>query len=394
MRTERLYYNDSMLFSFDARVVRAEENRVVLDRTAFYPTSGGQPYDTGTLGGARVLNVEDNDDGEVVHFLDRPLPEGDVHGEIDSVRRFDHIQQHTGQHLLSAVFMELFQFPTVSFHLGAESCTIDLSISKMTDEQVVRAEERSNALIVENRAVQVSYRTKEEVAALGLRKETKREGEIRLIEIAGLDLCACGGTHVRATGEIGAILLRKVEKVKQGIRVEFVCGHRAVRWARRDFTALAQASTLYSTAPYDLPALIAKKLEEAKVADRERKHMQEALGAFEAKEMYAQATPDAAGIRVMERIFDTGDPNYLRQMAGQIARQPAARAIFALRQPPTLFVAQTAGLPGAPDLGAMVKQLGLRGGGSKDAAQGGAASWDVIEQAIAGIRGLATDEHR
>jgi len=170
--------------------------------------------------------------------------------------------------------------------------------------------------------------------------------------------------------------------VKQGIRVEFVCGHRAVRWARRDFTALTQASNLYSTKPYDLAELIAKKLEEAKAADRERKRTQETLAAFEAKDMYEQSAANAAGVRVVERIFDSGDPNYLRLLAGQIARQSAARAIFALRQPPTLFVAQSSGLAGTPDLGAMVKQLGLRGGGSKDAAQGGAASWDALEQAM------------
>ncbi len=385
MKTERLYYHDSMLLSFDARVVRSEENRVVLDRSAFYPTSGGQPYDTGTLGAARVLNVEENDDGEVIHFLDRPVAESEVHGEIDAVRRFDHMQQHTGQHLLSAVFAELFQFPTVSFHLGEETCTIDLSVPKLTDE-VLRAEQHSNTLIVENLAVRISYRDKHEVTTLALRKETKREGEIRLIEIAGLDLCACGGTHVRATGEIGAILLRKVEKVKQGMRVEFVCGHRAVRWARRDFTALTQVSHLYSAKPYDLPALLARKIEEAKTAERERQRIQEALGAYEAKEMYEQATVGLDGLRVVERTFDTGDPNYLRFLAGQIAGQPAARAIFALRQPPTLIVAQSKGLPGAPDLGALVKQLGLRGGGTKDFAQGGAATWDALEQALMALR--------
>jgi alanyl-tRNA synthetase len=386
MKTERLYYNDSKLFSFDARVLRSEGDRVVLDRTAFYPTSGGQPFDIGTLGGARVLNVEDNDDDEVIHFLDQPITEGEVHGEVDAVRRFDHMQQHTGQHLLSAVFIELFQFPTVSFHLGDETCTIDLSVPKVSDEQVVRAEAHSNALIVENRAVRVSYRSKDEVAALGLRKETKRDGEIRLVEIEGLDLCACGGTHVRATGEIGAVLLRKVEKVKQGMRVEFVCGHRAVRYARRDFTALTQAASLYSAKPHDLPEIVARKLEETKAAERERKRIQEALGAYEAKEMYEQAAPNADGLRVVERIFDTGDPNYLRFMAGQIARQPAARAVFALRQPPTLILAQSRDLTGAPDLGAMVKQLGLRGGGTKESAQGGAATWDALEQALAVMR--------
>jgi alanyl-tRNA synthetase len=296
------------------------------------------------------------------------------------------MQQHTGQHLLSAVFVEMFQFPTVSFHLGEETCTIDLSIPKITEEQMARAEAHSNVLIVENVPVRISYRDKHEVTTLALRKETKREGEIRLIEIEGLDLCACGGTHVRATGEIGAILLRKVEKVKQGIRVEFVCGHRAVRWARRDFTALTQASNLYSATLYNLPDLIARKIEEAKTAERERKRLQEALGAYEAKEMYEQTAPDATGLRVVERIFDAGDPNYLRFMAGQIARQPAARAVFALRQPPTLFVAQTKDLPGAPDLGALVKQLGLRGGGTKDSAQGGAASWEALQQALTALR--------
>ncbi len=384
MKTERLYYSDSMLHSFDAHVVRNEGDRVVLDRTAFYPTSGGQPHDIGTLGGARVVNVEDNDAEEVIHFLDRPIESAEVHGEVDAARRFDHMQQHTGQHLLSAVFIELFNFPTVSFHLGDETCTIDLAIPKIDAEQITRAEERSNAVVFENRPVSVAYKPKEEIAALGLRKETKRDGEIRLISIEGLDLCACGGTHVRATGEIGAILLRKVEKVKQGIRVEFVCGHRAVRAARRDFTALAQASTLYSAKPHDLPQLIAKKLDEAKSAERETKRLQESLAAFEAKEMVAAAP--AGAVRVVERVYDSGDPNYLRQLAAQIARQPAARAILALRQPPTLFVAQTKDLPGAPDLGAMVKQAGLRGGGTKDAAQGGAATWDVIERALALLR--------
>ena len=388
MNTERLYYHDSMLLSFDAHVLRSEENRVVLDRTAFYPTSGGQPHDVGTLGGARVLNVEDNDDGEVIHFLEGPLAANEVHCEIDAVRRFDHMQQHTGQHLLSAVFVEMFQFPTVSFHLGEESCTMDLSIATIADEQVKRAEAHANVLIVENLPVRVSYRDKHEVTTLALRKETKREGEIRLIEIEGLDLCACGGTHVKATGQIGAILLRKVEKVKQGIRVEFVCGHRAVRSARRDFTALTQASNLYSAKPYDLPGLIAKKLDEAKTAERDRKRVQEALGAYEAKEMYEQAVPNAAGLRVVERVYDTADPNYLRFLAGQIARQPAARVIFGLRQPPRLVIGQTKDLAGAPDLGAMVKQLGLRGGGTKDSAQGGAGSWEEVEQAIAGLRSV------
>ena len=385
MNTERLYYADPHLLSFDARVVRAEANgaRVVLNRTAFYPTSGGQPFDTGTLGGARIIDVVDNDDDEVIHILDRPIDTETVHGEVDSQRRLDHMQQHTGQHLLSAVFVEQLKMPTVSFHLGEELCTIDLAVQKMTDENIVQVEERANAVVLENRPVRVSLRSKEEVAALGLRKETKREGEIRLIEIEGLDLCACGGTHVTATGEIGAIVLRKFEKVKQGIRVEFACGQRAVRWVRRDFLALTRASMLYSCNPHEMPAVVAKKLDESKEADRERKRLIESLAGYEAKALYEAAMPKTSGVRVIQKIFDNADPNYLRSLAAHVARLPAARAIFALRQPPTLFVAQTKDL--GPDLAARVKELGLRGGGTKDAAQGGAADFCALERAISAL---------
>jgi alanyl-tRNA synthetase len=384
MKTERLYYTDPTLLSFDATVLRVEGDRVVLDRTAFYPTSGGQPYDTGRLGAARVIEVLDNDDGEVIHVLESAITGETVHGEVDAARRQDHMQQHTGQHLLSAVFVEQFKYATVSFHLGEELSTIDLATPSITDAQIAKAEERSNALIFEDRKVNVSFRDKEEVDSLGLRKQTKRDGEIRLIEIAGIDLSACGGTHVRTTGEIGAILLRRVEKVKQGTRVEFVCGHRAVRAARRDFVALTRAATLYTAKPHDLPDLMAKKIEESKTGERERKRLLETVAQYEAKEMYEATSPNAVGIRVVEKTFDAADPNYVRFLANQIARQPAARAVFALRQPPTLIVAQTKDL--GPDLGAMVKQLGLRGGGSKDSAQAGAPDWESLERALSLIR--------
>ncbi len=384
MKTERLYYTDSTLLSFDARVLRAEGHTAVLDRTAFYPTSGGQPFDTGTLGGARVLNVEDNDDGEVIHTLDRALIAETVHGEVDRARRMDHMQQHTGQHLLSAVFVELFKYQTVSFHLGDDSATIDLATPSVTDVQMAQAEERSNTLVFECRVVTVSFKDRDEVA--GLRKETKREGEIRLIEIAGVDLSACGGTHVRNTGEIGAIVLRRVEKVKQGTRIEFACGHRAVRWARRDFAALTRAATLYTAKPHDLPDLVAKKIEESKGLERERKHLQESVAGYEAIGMYNAAAPNAEGIRVIEKIFDApADPAYIRTLAAQVARQPKARAVFALRQPPTLIVAQSKDV--SADLGAIVKSLGLRGGGSKDSAQAGAANWESIERVLTSFTG-------
>ena len=205
MKAERLYYTDSWLNTFEARVTGIEpfegRFRVRLDRTAFYPTSGGQPFDTGVLGGARVLDVFEDEAGDVVHVLDAKPSGETVRGEIDTVRRFDHIQQHTGQHLLSAVFVVLFQYHTVSFHLGEGLCTIDLNTTLLTEEQVRQAEARANQIVFEDRPVRISFSTREEASKMGLRKEVAREGEIRLIEIDSLDLTACGGTHVARSEE-------------------------------------------------------------------------------------------------------------------------------------------------------------------------------------------------
>lgn len=392
MKAERLYYTDSWLHTFEAQVTGVEAiegaYRVRLSQTAFYPTSGGQPFDKGTLGGARVLDIYEDDAGEVIHVLDA-APSGEtVRGEIDAVRRFDHIQQHTGQHVLSAVFVELFGHRTVSFHLGEETCTIDLATPSLSEEQVKRAEARSNEVVFEDRPVRILFTTKEEAATLGLRKETQREGEIRIIEIDGLDRSACGGTHVNRTGQIGTILLRRIEKVKQGTRVEFVCGGRAVTQARSDFQALTAAAQILTARPHELPQLVTKKLEEAKASERECRKLQEALSGYEARELYAQATPDARGLRVVEKTFPNGDPAYVRFLAGQVAAQPAARAVFVLREPPTLVVAQSKGLPaeqGGADLGAIFKKLsaaGMRGGGSRDAAQAGAPDVATLDRAL------------
>ena len=387
MKTERLYYTDSWLRSFDARVLRAEpageKVHVLLDRTAFYPASGGQPFDTGTLGTARVSDVFESESGEVVHVADR-LPEGGgVHGEVDWARRFDHMQQHTGQHLLSAVWMELFKRPTVSFHMGEDLSTVDLEGGALSEEQVRRAGARANEIVFEDRPVNVFFAAREEAAALGLRKEVEREGQIRIIEIEKLDRTACGGTHLARTGQIGAILLRKVEKVRQGMRVEFACGGRAVEWARRDYQALTSAAAAYTSHPHELPQIVRKKIEESKAAEKERQRLLHLLAAYEAREMYAQTAPDGQGLRTIEKVLDA-DPAYVRFLAAQVAAQPNARAVFAVRRPPTLVLAQSKGL--AADLGAVVKKLGLRGGGSRDSAQAGAEDEKALEMYLERIR--------
>jgi alanyl-tRNA synthetase len=244
--TERLYYHDSFLYDFEAEVREVLDSprlAVVLDRSAFYPTSGGQVFDTGTIttdAGAklRVAEVADAEDGRVVHYIEAERdfdkaalkPGNRVRGQIDVTRRRDHMQQHSGQHVLSAAFIRLFNIPTVSFHMADEYCSIDLDTPTLTKEQIESAERLANEIILENRSVDVRFVTREEAGKLGLRKlpPTERD-ELRLINIRDFDLCACGGTHVSQTGQIASVLLRKVEKVRQGWRVEFVAGQRAAR---------------------------------------------------------------------------------------------------------------------------------------------------------------------
>src|SRR5258708_3579127 len=250
--TERLYYHDCYLREFKARVVETAEDgrRVYLDRTAFYPTSGGQPFDTGTMDGASVIDVIDQEE-RVAHILDAALSPGEITAQIDWQRRFDHMQQHTGQHLLSAVLEELFQIPTISFHLGAETSTIDLGASSLSLRQMEQAEERCAETVSESRPVTITF--DEASADLDLRKATERTGTLRVVSIQGIDRSACGGTHVRSTAEIGSVLLRKTEKIRGNIRLEFVCGRRALGQARADFRTLQDISRQLSVPAAETP---------------------------------------------------------------------------------------------------------------------------------------------
>jgi len=245
--TRRLYYDDAFEKEFTARVLYCEVLppdvnsgitgtvwKLILDRTAFYPTSGGQRNDLGKIGDANVIDVRDEGE-EISHVVDRRPADPEVNGCINWPRRFDHMQQHTGQHLLSAMFQERFGLPTVSFHLGSEMCTIDLRGPEPTEEILEGAERAANQIIFEDQPVTVRYGTADELSQLGVRKEVEREGILRAIEIEGADLQPCGGTHVKRTGQIGLVLVRRCTKVRQDWRVEFVCGRRAERAARGFF---------------------------------------------------------------------------------------------------------------------------------------------------------------
>jgi alanyl-tRNA synthetase len=400
--TDRLYYHDSFLYDFDAEVrevVNSPRPALILDRSAFYPTSGGQIHDTGwiTSGSAklRVTEVADTEDGKVVHYIEaeRDFDEGSlrprtrVRGQIDATRRRDHIQQHSGQHVLSAAFIRLFNIPTVSFHMADDYCSIDLDTPNLTKTQIESAERLANEIILENRPVNVSYVTRDEAAKLGLRKlpPTERD-ELRLIDIHDFDLTACGGTHVSQTGQIASVLLRKTEKVRQGWRVEFVAGQRAVATARRDFTTLTETAALFSAHIYDVPTQARKALDEIKSLRKQREQSLEELAAAQAAALLAE-TPEQGGRRLIVRSFADRELNFLKLLAQKLTRQsPNAIALLATTSPqPSLIFAQSAGQP--HDMGALLKEalakLGGRGGGSKDMAQGGVPRADGLKNALA-----------
>ena len=254
MKTERLYYNDPCLLEFEANVIETKSVGgrigVVLDKTAFYPTSGGQPNDLGTINTIPLIDCfEDEDTGAVIHVAQEEVAAGPVRCRIDAVRRADHMQQHSGQHVLSQAFVELFNWPTVSFHLGAVTCTIDLPADSISREQAEKAEDLANKIIRENRSVAVRYVEQENIAEAGLRKATERAGAIRVIDIAGYDRSACGGTHVRMTGEIGTILITGMERAKKQTRVQFICGDRVLRYARQANRELETISQTISAPP-------------------------------------------------------------------------------------------------------------------------------------------------
>src|SRR5438105_3985421 len=261
MKTERLYYNDPYLLEFDATVVErkpvGDRLGIVLDKTAFYPTSGGQPNDLGTINGVSLVDcVEEEESGTVIHVVQREIPTGPVHCRIDAARRTDHMQQHSGQHVLSQAFVELFNWPTVSFHLGVVTCTIDLPADSFSREQAEKAEDLANRIVRENRSVAVRYVAHEDIAEAGLRKPTERTGDIRVIDIAGYDRSACGGTHVRTTGEIGPILITRIERAKKQTRVEFICGNRVLKYARQGNHTLEAISQTISAAPLETAAAV------------------------------------------------------------------------------------------------------------------------------------------
>jgi len=387
--TERLYYADCYAHEFEAAVVRTEardgRHALWLDRTLFYPTTGGQPFDTGSLGAGRVVDVFE-DAGDIVHLVEGaevPATGDRVTGRIDWTRRFDHMQQHTGQHVLSAAFIHRCQAKTISFHLGSDVSTIDLE-RETTPEEMVAAEDDANAVVWDDRLVSIRYASAENAAALPLRKESARSGTLRLIEVDRCDLSACGGTHVRSTGAIGLIAILGWERFKGGQRIEFVCGGRALTRMRslRDITA--SAVRLLSTMPADIPAAVERLQSEQREQKRILALQQSTLARYQADELLACAEPRQWGGVVIRTI--AGDAHVLKTLASALVSRPGLLVVLVSSAAPALVVAARSAnvsISCAELVRALTARFGGRGGGKPDLAQAGGMAADPTEIAAA-----------
>jgi alanyl-tRNA synthetase len=396
MPTQRLYYDDSFAREFTAEVLSCEPVaaaetgdaaaasdaqsvapgaaklwRVVLNRTAFYPTSGGQPHDVGKLGAANVVDALDEDD-DVVHVVDAAIELATVTGVVDWERRFDHMQQHSGQHVLSAVFHRELSLPTVSFHLGANLCTIDLRGHEPAAEILERAASAANEIVYEDRTVNVKYGTAEELAAAGVRKTVERAGALRAIEIEGVELQPCGGTHVKRTGQVGMIALRGVSRIRQDWRVEFACGRRAERLAREDFAMLTSIAKRLNCSVAETVAAAERVVAERDLHFKNARASMEKLAAADAQSVLQATEIGAGGIRVIARVFQGVAPEYVQSFAREVAKSEKTVALVARSECGHVFFMQHAST--GRDMNALLaetlKQVGGKGGGSREAARG------------------------
>jgi alanyl-tRNA synthetase len=387
--TERLYYADPYLREFDADLVDTVSHEgktaLVLDRTAFYPSSGGQPFDVGMFGDVRVLDVVDADDGRILHVVDRAPSSTRLHGAIDWTRRFDHMQQHTGQHVLSAAFARLLNVRTEGFHMGVEYSTIDLA-REVTAAEITRAESEANRVVWEDRPVSIRFASSDEAASLGLRKESRREGTLRLIDVHDFDLSACGGTHVSRTGAIGVIVVSATERVRGGSRIGFLCGGRALAGFRSLRDAVSGSVRALSVLPAELPAAIERLQEEGRTLRRQIRDLQSRVALQEAETLVSTAE-DAGAARLVLAIMPGWDAAGLKTIAASVAERPGHAAVLVSDPPPlALVVARAADV--AIDSGAVLRQLverhGGKGGGRPELAQGGgltAPARDVLQSA-------------
>lgn len=386
--TTRIYYDDSTTTTFDAVVLACEPAgerfEITLDRTAFYPTSGGQPFDTGSLGEARVVDVVDRDDDRVVHVVTRGIEPGTrVRGEIDAARRRDHMEQHTGQHVLSAAFDRLCGVATVGFHMGDDACTVDLA-REVTTNEIEAAEGAANQVIREDRPVRIRIVEADQIDSVGLRRESKRQGPLRIVEVDNFDVSACGGTHVATTGGIGMVAAIATEKVRGGTRLSFLCGGRALRGFRERRERLAEAGRLLGVAPLDIVGRVEGLQHEVREAERTIRALRDELAVYRAGAWRASA--ETIGPHRVVLRASTLAATELKSLAQAVVSEPGVVAVLMGEGTPvSVVVARSTDV--VLDAGALMKNvtavLGGRGGGRADLAQGGvSASTAEIEKFV------------
>lgn len=390
--TERLYFVDPYLRGFSAQVVARKEwptdqpptriTAVSLDRTAFYPEGGGQPADRGLLNEVRVIDVQSDDNGTVWHVLDGALDDDMVQGQVDWPRRFDHMQQHHGQHLLSAAFEELFQLKTVSFHLGHDSATIDLA-GEPGEAELLAAESRSNEIIWEDRPIEARFVTADELARLPLRKTPVVAGPVRVVSVPDFDYSACGGTHPKSTGAVGILHIRRRERRGQDTRVEFVCGNRVLRDLRRRGAVLARLSALFTAGVDDLEAAVARLRDEHDIT---RKRL--AIVTGQLLEFEAIALAEAAQGKPVAVVRDDLELDDARQLA-RLLSERGVTAIVGVGGARAQVVIMRPASATAPDCGKVLREVlagfGGKGGGQAQAAQGGVPDPGRLPQAVAAL---------
>lgn len=379
--TRKLYWADPLRRRFTARVLwRQEGDRpaVVLNRTLFYPTGGGQPHDTGRLGGANVLDVEEKN-GVILHYLDRLPTEDEPEGEIDWPRRWDHMQQHSGQHLLSAAFLRLLERPTIGFHLGAETVTVDLPGPPPDPAEIARVEAFCAAVIAENRPITTTIVPPEDLSRWPLRKPPAVDGPVRVVTIEGIDHSACGGTHVPATAAIGDVVVLRLDRRGSTTRVHFLCGGRARADYRRRLAVTQTLMAQFTTGLEDLPAAVLRLRDEYERTQKALREVENEWYAAEAARLWAEAPVLAVGglsVRLIGRRLPAAAPfDPRRLLAAILALGGCIGAVAREEASPRWAIGRSADLPF--DLRELLPRLrslpGLRGGGSADLLQGSMA---------------------
>jgi len=330
--TVRLYFDDPYLVEFEASVVRRETRggrpALVLDRTAFYPESGGQPADRGEINGVKVLDVQEDGD-DIWHSVETDIPGGAVRGQVDWPLRFDRMQQHTGQHVLSQAFIEVLKGETRSFHLGDEVSTLEIGLDRVDESALERVERAANAVVFEDREVKTYFVSGDKIGEVPLRRPPKKEGTLRIVEVAGFDYSACGGTHVRHAGEIGLIKITRWEKIRGNLRFDFLCGRRALADYARKNALTRQLGGLFSVGDKDVPQAVEKALADLKGQKKAARVMQEALAGYEAK-----AVIENAPGRVIRRMFTDKTPEDVKLLALKVIRQAERIVVFAAKAAP------------------------------------------------------------